>query len=299
MFTLEGKRVFIYGKNNDYGRRDCFIESIKRAGGTFAGIIDRNPDEGMLTIDEVFADDKCAAGDSAFILNFRDKATQNTVAESLYKNGYRNIVFLPGKDIGSVRNIRIMRKAYNLCLYGAATKDTGFPTFNEIEVYDEIICEYNEYVSFWMDIDSLHSDTITDPDVEKEFDAGIYYDVKIRDLKYYFDLYDYLFLNGEYPLFYMKNNLKGRDEKTFLDNRKAMFMYHQNLMKYDPVAVEDSPVLIEWDEKDKDFKIRDGYHRTVSYIRAGYDRIPVICKKEEYERYNASNSHRGSRIFGL
>lgn len=286
MLEVEGKSFWIYGYNDDFGRIDEIKNNCEKAGNVFEGVIDNNALEGkcrIVSYDQF--QNKYATNKERIIIfiNLRDGNKHIDIANELTNDGYMNVIYLPIGNEFSVPVSREMRKKYNEYLYGQVQ---NLPEMNG----QDLICEYGDYISFWMDVELLFSDVTSNKDIEEEYKVDKYYNCRITELNYYFELYDYFYSGGEYPVTYLKNSLMGRDPETFLENRRKLFDTHKDLISNDPLSMEYSPILIMWDEKDKDFKIKDGYHRIVSMIRNDYAKVPVICKKWEYDRYISSQN---------
>ncbi len=288
MFTLNGKRLFIYGYNNDFNRINDIVCHCEKAGCKFEAIIDQKNYIGSnfeIISFNLFVDKylDSSIDEIVIFLNLRDSSKHTSLAKYLYDKRINKVIFVPSCNYRYIRKVRQMKMAYNKILYGGIEKNSSIPIYDELLIEDNIIDDYGDYVSFWIDVDRLYSDVRSNYGIGLEYDVNKYYNCPIRKLGYYMELYDYFFNNGKYPTTYMENSLNGRDEREFLNNRKKVFEQHAYMIKYDPFDVENTPILISWDSEDHNYKIKDGYHRAISYIKNGYDKVPVICKKEDYK----------------
>lgn len=288
MFSLIGKRIILYGYYALFHRTEEILNHIREAGMDVLAVVDRNAMN--LPIDAItyeclkrnMSDKK---DEYAFILNFSDANMHVKVADELYQDGFENIIFLPFDEKYSNANMQIIRRYFNQILYGKVSGKERLPSYGELigKDKDDVIKDYGDYVSFWVSVTKLHCAKISaERDVDLKYRFSDYSGATIGEIKFYSELWDYFYNNGKYPKGYVVNSAMGRDEKVFLNNRKELFERMEMKLKYDWNYFLDSPILVSWNNDKGYFTVLDGLHRAVFLMKKGFEKVPVICKKEHW-----------------
>ena len=243
------------------------------------GFIDRNANEIKLcndlpvyltiNISEVLDKEDIVA----IILN--NGMHHDTVADSIFQNGINKIIYSPMKINFSYEYRQLLRRKYRMLIRGIYENVIDIPTYNKIkENHIRIINAENKNICFWCPISS------------------------IKVVKLYLDLFKYLRNQPVDLRLYLSHihknlpNLKNSQELTnqWLESRKELFQIYEDAIKYDILFFTDAPSMVSWSEKGY-FIILDGNTRAHYLIDKGYDFIPVITSKEDFESWKNINSN--------
>lgn len=286
MFSLEGKKIVLYGYYSLFHRTENIFKHIHEAGMEVEAVVDKNAMHLPIkatTYEDLKRNLSGKKEEYVFILNFSDANMHVKLADELYQDGFKNIIFLPFDEKYSDAKAQVVRRYFNQILYGKVSGEERLPSYEELLDKDEydVIKDYGDYVSFWAPITMLHCAEISiERDVDPNYRVSVYSEVAVEENKFYSELWDYFYKGGKYPKGYVVNSLMGRDEETFLNNRKELFRKMEFKLKYDWDYFLDSPILVSWNVAKGFFTVLDGLHRTFFLMKKGYDKIPVICNKK-------------------
>lgn len=161
MFFLKEKKIVFYGYKSLFRRKEQIFKHITEAGMEIYIIVDRNADQ--IPINAVtYNDFKLKVfepkEDYAFILNFSDANMHVQVADMLYKDGFKNIIFIPFDEKYVSLKVQEMRQYFNQIVYGKITGKETIPSYDELICNERqnVIRDYGEYISFWIPVDMLH-----------------------------------------------------------------------------------------------------------------------------------------------
>lgn len=211
------------------------------------------------------------------------------IADDLYENGYKKIVFLPlNYSMPYTMKIRLTQ-LYNRALIGEAI-------WNDVKEYDEyvriewrdaaVIREDKGWIWVWINQEILFSEDYFNWKGDKKkihlVNDGV--DTNLNAYYWYHELFDYI--DGIRPdcqeylsIFNMQQGSKAGTEKLY-DREKLVADLNQKLSYGLEFFIEAASEAI-WNSKGY-FNLCGGHHRTVFLQHKGYVYYPVKMQKEDY-----------------
>lgn len=273
-----GKQVYEHLKEKNV-HIVAFLD--KKATGKIDGILILPPYDESLDLKE-------RAGAIVIIcLNAGDE--HKCIADELYYNGYKKIVFLP-LNYAMLYNTKIrLTQLYNKAL-------TGEAIWSDVQSYDEYICiewrddavirEDREWIWVWINQEILFSEDYFNWKGDKKkihlINDGV--DVNLNAYYWYHELFDYI--DGiksdcqEYlSIFNIRQETKMGVDKV-CNREKLVADLNQKLSYGLEFFIEAAPE-VTWNNKGY-FNLVGGHHRTIFLQHKGYVYYPVKMQKEDY-----------------
>ncbi len=315
MFSLAQKKVVLYG-NSDYNERLQMIRSsIEACGEKIYFIVDKKHERAANYGPECIRFEELPDMDPqsiVFILTFWNIHMHEEVAKELYAKGYSQILFLPGW-VGENRVLlNQMRKVYNELLYGGISKQEMIPDYYEIyspycakanliRVYGKKqgVAKGGGYVCFWAPADYIYIATLQ---TERKYFKGapndyfqVVFDRHISQYESHNELFHYIFDGGAYPQAYLDVMSNGKEEKSVLQERVALYQQMRDGIQNDPESVTYAPIFVQWNAKGH-FNILDGHHRASFLYHLHFKQFPVVTRQNDFDAFCCWMERTGERI---
>ncbi len=209
--------------------------------------------------------------------------------------GIDRILYLPNGTEQTYENRVTLRKRYTDLLHGIFDELIDIPIYRSDSNRFDFIYNNDRYISFWCPKDILYYyDHLDENGSVREKDE--------KELKQaechisYFQMFEWIEKEEEYPRAYFNEKRVFQlidDEEEYLNDRKRLFEQFCYALKYDMSMFVDSPIECELCEVPSlegafltyGLRIVDGMHRACFLIRSGFDKIPVLISKDDYDCY--------------
>lgn len=244
---------------------------------------------------------------AAVILCLHSSSVHDEVAEKLYRQGYRHILFVPeNRRIYDMDAMRQMQKRYCLFLeedYASLTCIPDYERMTKIGYRAHVIRSSDKYVTTLISSDLLYTGGGKQPDQEEmrkhpdcpgqyrlAYDIfGTYVNKPLVMFQLYRDLFR-TFLTGEGEVFeYVKQSGQIQNkglvsEDAFLLERFEVFRILEQKYEAGPEGFYDCPVEADRNPRGY-FETIDGNHRAMYLYCKKCNRIPVRMTAEDYQNW--------------
>ena len=304
MFTLRGKKVFLYGNIDFNHRTRDFFENVGNSGAIVCGIIDNNPEKHSdkplcISFDTFCKTNTGEKDDYVFLLCFWSGDTAEKVAKELYDVGFCNLVFPPLDCCYDLYYSRLLRRFFNHLKHGMVLLDEKIPTYEELlqnrGTEKVIYCfsqnggKSTDNIEAWIPIEYIYSDNnVNGSPRQVPFCDMSKLNIPISEYHDYIELYDFVIgEKKEYPSSYLKHNGTdlGRKPDELLRDRVKLYNQMKYWLKNDPSFFCDEPVSLRWNKKEGHFNIIDGTHRTSFLYCSGWNEIPAVMTILDYRDF--------------
>jgi len=282
-------QIVLYGFNN-YTQKQ--ISEIKEQGYFCGGIIDRRAQEIKMYQDIPVVSDireLRQSKDACVFIMLQNALNHMEVAETLYRQGIKKILFVPMKCNAASQKIRIqLIEKYNMmqgCQYNLLRK-IPYVQADFFEKNREPVCrvakEEADQVIAWVSAEKIFT-TIREP-------AG-YADIPLASFTPYIQLFSYLAGKEntditEYVSLFGISSLIGNARKMeIVGKRKQLFdCFEREINQGMDFFVASAPQA-EWNPKGY-LNLCEGQHRYVYLLNKGLRKIPVRIKRITEEKMN-------------
>ena len=279
-YHLNDHKIILWG-NTNYAH--IIKSNLCKEGYEIYGLIEKNK-TGFDNTRIIELDDLRAGScndDVLFILCMRSAFNQEMLAEEIFKEGYGNIICIP-LNAENQAVASHMRKNYQQLLFGEINR-LVCPRYNLLHKKDlgyRVIEYYKERIEILINVRFLR--TFFRKSVREELLQ--FRDKHISDYRYFHELYDYLFRNGEYPWNYLEIYMDGTKDDSFLLDRKKLYeTFKNNLEKNGIEYFLTMPISVEF--RGMGLNITDGMHRASFLYNEGVDMVPVTLLYEDFDEF--------------
>lgn len=217
------------------------------------------------------------------------------VADSLYKEGYRYIVFLPMQHCISDRKRMELTRQYNAFLQGntwiekTSVQDYHTYLFPNLDINNGIVREAEDYITVWCGIEILFSESMElwEGDKTKIQIKSEYEDKNILANHPYKSLFDFFDMETDTPASYFscnKENVTEDEVRRKLNEREKLFRIFKNEHnKGMDFFIEGAPIAV-WNPKHY-WNLVGGHHRTLYLLHEKHSLMPVKVRREDFSKW--------------
>lgn len=238
--------------------------------------------------------------DIVVICTMENALQHEDAAEMLYKNGYRNIIFLPVWHMENEKT-KVLYEIYNSLINGEFDLERTWeiPSYDELEQGEGQYCLYGrkwsvdgKRLKLYLPVELLYSELVSADGLgaEQKKSSGIFGNTNVISRYDYFDLWEYLRTGKGACEVYIKTHSKDgglnkEEEKRLLTGRSTLLrLYDKEFKKSDDKGFFFlSPASGYYNSEGKYINIRDGLHRITYLISRREWEVPVELKVEDYE----------------
>ena len=229
--------------------------------------------------------------DIVIFISLQNALIHEEIAAQLFALGYDRLLYYPSSN--SYEYMKIMREIY----INIQCKD--FSRIIRVPKYlarnDNIILENSMHVALWVNVEIVRFKTkemLSRPlavanrlkAAQKKWNK--YAGKPLIEIKPYIELFRYLEGSGNYPEEYldlMRPGATEEEKEALLNDREKMYLIYERSRKYDPDMLIFAPIQVEYSENC--LYVIDGMHRAIYLYLQGYEMIPVIMYKNDYDHY--------------
>lgn len=226
------------------------------------------------------------------IVCLADGMAHKYVADSLYEEGYRYIVFLPMQHCLKDSTKRELTRKYNAFMHGYSSVlqemvfDYGEYYFPDLS-NDNAIIRYDEKTfTVWCGLEMLFSESLElwKGDKTKIFTKSKYKDKHIalnNPCKVLFDYFGMKNKSYEKYFFSKKKDITEEEKnKQLMEREKLYHVFKSEHNKGLDFFIDGAPLAV-WNPK-KYWNLVGGHHRTLYLLYEGHSIFPVKVSKEEF-----------------
>lgn len=303
----KNKEVIIYGA----GKKGVLLcKLLDKIGIKVLFLIDRNEDlwgqavlygnDYQIEICGISKASEANKGDAVAICTMENALQHEDAARTLYRNGYKNIIFLPVWHMESEK-VKVLYEVYNSLINGEfdLEKVWEIPSYDELEQEGARYCLYGrkwgvdgKRLKLYLPVELLYSEVVSADGlgVEQKKSLEIFGNTNVIARYDYFELWEYLCTGRGTCEFYIKTHskeglLNKKEEKRLLTGRSTLLrLYDKEFKKSDDKDFFFlSPASGYCNFEGRYINIRDGLHRITYLIRRREWEVPVELRIEDYE----------------
>ena len=280
--------VILYGAGSVASK---IYDIIKKNGKVIDCIIDKNPykqknrfDCPILDIDNIGNHSKKK---NLVIITLQNANLHCDIANEIYKRGNEYIIFLP-MNIYMFNDLKYqMFELYQKIMEDDDLQKLSIPSYGKMldlgfqNNKGNLHTLNSKYITISVPIEYIFS---ADVEVENKI-CNQYYNRNIMAFKPWFELFEYIDGNGEYPqkyLQYLRNTLE--EQRELLLDRFKLWKVYEELYYNDFKIFDYMPAYAQWNNLGY-FNVIDGHHRLVYLLRKGHSKLPLRILKEDFEHY--------------
>lgn len=216
------------------------------------------------------------------------------VADTLYKGGYKYIVFLPMQHcITDTKRMQLTHQ-YNAFLQGnVSIEKTRIQDYHayllpNLDINNGIVREEENYITVWCGIEILFSESLElwEGDKTKIWIKSEYEDKNIlaHPCKSLFDYFDMETSNADFYFSCNKESVSEDEVKRKLNEREKLFrIFKKEHNKGMDFFIEGAPGAI-WNPKHY-WNLVGGHHRTLYLLHEKHSLMPVKVKREDFLKW--------------
>ncbi len=234
---------------------------------------------------------------TVLFIAFQNALQHDKVAEDMWEKGFQNIVYLPTQGCVNDKKADLLRKMYNVVLYGKIDENMEIPSYEEVKkrglaVENGVISNEQGLVRFWARIENVYVNDIC----TKINKFGIqYYGVNLANVEHYRSLFELMGGKEECPenlkeyyeaQSYLVEGEKVAEDKLF-DRYQLALMYKREMNKGMNFFISSAPIVVGNDYGG--LHIKEGLHRAVFLMTQNLAYIPVMMSEREFYRMYSDN----------
>lgn len=223
---------------------------------------------------------------------FQNALQHDDVAESMYQQGFNDMLFLPTQGCINDKKADLMRRVYNSLLYGCIDENILIPSYDEVKnralrIENGIINNEFGMVTFWARLESIFVNNVC---IRKNQCGLQYYGVNLMLVEHYRSLFE-LMEGKEERQEHLKEYFETQSyldaegniiKEKMVDRYQLFLMYKREINKGMDFFIS-SASIVEGNEYGG-LHIKEGLHRAVFLMTQNLAYIPVMMSEKEFNK---------------
>lgn len=243
--------------------------------------------------------------DTILFIAFQNALQHDDVAEDMYLQGFKDILFLPTCGCINDKKADLLRRMYNAMLYGNIDETIELPSYwevknKELRIRNGVIAEGQGMVTFWARIENIFVNDVC----KKKDQYGLqYYGANLALTEHYRSLFELMegrekcrkYLSEYFEAqSYLDADKKIITEKI-IDRYQLFLMYKRELNKGMDFFIS-SASIVEGNAFGG-LHIKEGLHRAVFLVTQNLAYLPVMMREKEFNNIYSENALERVRDF--
>lgn len=286
-FSIDKCQICLYGCNKNAINMN---RNLKKAGLTVKYIIDKRAgDVNEAKLVDLASFERMLRNDEeqwCIIICLQNGRIHDEIAMQFHQMGIDNLIYIPMREGYNRYALNEIRQCYMEVFYGSVQPNKAIPTYQKLNEDKDIVKIVGENIVLYVPVELVYVGKPEFADLNGVKGQGLkkFFDKRIAELKFYNDLYEYVFKKGKYPKEYVRNCTRNKNEDEYIKDRIDLYRLMKHKVYDDPYFFLYSPASAQWNENGY-FNLIDGHHRVNFLYNVGYKKIPIIVNKSDYDLY--------------
>lgn len=237
------------------------------------------------------------ANDTILFIAFQNALQHDDVAEDMYRQGFKDILFLPTRGCINDKKADLLRRMYNAMLYGNIDETIELPSYwevkdKELRIRNGVIAEGQGMVTFWARIENIFVNDVC----KKKNQHGLeYYGANLALVEHYRSLFE-LMEGREACRQYLSEYFEAQSyldadkeiiTEKIADRYQLFLLYKRELNKGMDFFIS-SASIVEGNVFGG-LHIKEGLHRAVFLMTQNLAYLPVMMREKEFNNIYSEN----------